>query len=83
MRTLALGMFAAIGIAVAVPAFADDVRVGVGPNGVRVGEHHDRDRDVRVRHVRREHVTVGYGHRNCKTVIIHEHGMTKKIKRCR
>jgi len=81
MRTLALGMFAAIGIAVAVPAFADDVRVGVGPNGVSVGEHHDRD--VRVRHVRREHVTVGYGHRNCKTVIIHEHGMTKKIKRCR
>jgi hypothetical protein len=29
-------------------------------------------------------VTVGVGHHErCKVVIIHSHGMTKKIRRCR
>ena len=79
MRTLSFGIVAAVGIAVAAPAFADEVRVGVGPVGVGI-EHHDRDRDRIVRH---RDVTVGYGHRDCKTVIIHKDGMTKKIRRCR
>jgi hypothetical protein len=84
MRALAFGILTVVGIAVAAPAFADDVRVGVGSGGVSV-EHRDRDRDdVRVRHIRRD-VTVGMGHRDrvCKTVIIHRDGMTKKIRRCR
>ena len=84
MRAIAFGILTVVGIAVAAPAFADDVRVGVGSGGVAI-EHRDRDRDdVRVRHVRRE-VTVGMGHRDrvCKTVVIHSHGMTKKIRRCR
>ena len=82
MRTLALGLFAAAGIALAIPANAQGVYVGAGPNGVGVGvgvvDHHDRDW-----HRRHDHITVGVGHRDCKTVIIHEHGMTKKIRRCR
>jgi hypothetical protein len=85
MRALAFGILATVGIAMAVPAYADDVRVGVDANGVGVGVHHrDRDRDVRVRHVRRD-VTVGMGHRDrvCKTIVIHNHGVTKKIRRCR
>ena len=84
MRALAFGIIATVGIAMAVPAYADDVRVGVGVGGAAVGVHHDRDRDVRVRHVRRD-VTVGIGHRDrvCKTIVIHNHGVTKKIRRCR
>ena len=78
MRTIALGMLAAVGIAMAIPANADEVRVGVDPVGVSVGEHH-HDRAWRHRH---EHVTVGVAHRDCKTVIIHRDGMTKKIRRC-
>jgi hypothetical protein len=83
MRALAFGIIATVGIAMAVPAFADDVRVGVGVGGAAVGVHHDRD-NVRVRHVRRD-VTVGVGHRDrvCKTIVIHNHGVTKKIRRCR
>jgi len=86
MRALAFGILATVAIGMAVPAYADDVRVGVGPNGVSLGEHHDRDRDrdVRVRHVRRD-VTVGVGHRErmCRTIVVHRHGMTKRIRRCR
>ena len=38
---------AAVVVAIATPAFADDVGVRVGPvgAGVTVGEPHDRDRD--------------------------------------
>jgi hypothetical protein len=79
MRTIALGMLAAIGIAMAVPANADEVRVGVGPVGVSVGDHDHHDRAWRHRH---ERITVGAAHRDCKTVIIHKEGMTKKIRRC-
>ena len=37
--------------ALATPAFADEVGVGVGPAGVTVGSHRDYDRD-------RDHTTV-------------------------
>lgn len=84
MRAVAVGILTVVGFAVAAPAFADDVRVGVGAGGAGVAvEHRDHDRDhFRDRHVRRD-VTVGFGHRDCKTVIIHRDGMTKKIRRCR
>jgi len=31
---------------------------------------------------REDRVVVREGHRHCKTVIIHEHGLTKKIRHC-
>jgi hypothetical protein len=87
MRALPLGILAIVGVAVAAPAFADDVRIGIGTHGAGVAvEHRDHDRDhFRDRHVRvRRDVTVGVGHReHCKVVIIHKGGVTKKIRRCR
>jgi len=85
MRAITLGILAAAaGIALTAPANAQGVSVGVGPDGVGVGIHdrdHYRDRDYyRDRH---ERVTVGVAHRDCKTVIIHRDGMTRKIRRCR
>jgi len=78
MRTLVIGMIAAAGLAlVAMPANADGVYVGAGPVGVGVGVHRDhdwrRDRDetVIVRH-----------HRHCRTTIIHDGNVTKKVRRC-
>lgn len=79
MRTLVIGMLAATGIALAaVPANADGVYVGAGPVGVGVGVHRDHD----WRRDRDETVVVHRNHRHCRTTIIHEHGMTKKIRRC-
>lgn len=81
MRLLTIALFTAAGLAVAVPAFAEDVYVGgrVGGVGVGVdvgsGRHHDRTV------VRREY-REGYAAARCKTVIIHEGNVTKKIKRC-
>ena len=79
MRTLVIGMLAAAGIALAMPANAEGVYVGAGPVGVGIGVHRDhdwrRDRDETVI-VHRQH------RRHCRTTIIHEHGYTKRIRRC-
>jgi hypothetical protein len=81
MRTIAIGILAAAGLALSAPAFADSVSIGVGGSGVGVHEHEGyrdhgyRDRaQVVVRE--REHA------RHCKVTIVHRDGMTKKIKRC-
>jgi len=76
MRTLAIGLLAAAGLALAIPAHADDVSVGTSVRGPSVG--------IGVREHAREHVTVGVGERerHCKVVIVKREGMTKKIKRC-
>jgi hypothetical protein len=88
MRSLTIGLLAAVGIAMAIPASAQSVSVGVS-----AGEHRDRDRvefrhrdrdrvEFRERH-RHDRVTVGLGERrHCRVTIIHRDGMTKKIKRC-
>ena len=73
MRALTIGLLTAAGIAIALPAYAEDVHVGVGPAGVGVGVR-DHDRDYR-HHYARE--------RDCRITIIHEGGVTKRIKRCR
>jgi hypothetical protein len=79
MRALTVGLLTAIGIAMAVPAYAEDAYIGVGPRGVGVGVrdhdyYRDRDRDWRHHYAR--------GH-DCRVTIIHEDGMTKRIRRCR
>ena len=68
-------------VAVAVPAFAQDVYVGAGRHGVGVGiDVAPRDRVYTER--RRVYVDdEARGH--CRTVIIHRDGMTKKITKCR
>jgi hypothetical protein len=71
-------------MAIAVPAYAEDAYVGVGPNGVGVGvRDHDHDRDWH-RHYARDRDDVVIRHdRDCRTTVIHEGGVTKRIKRCR
>jgi hypothetical protein len=77
MRALTIGLLTAVAIAIVAPAYAEDAYVRVGPGGVGVGvRDHDRDRDRDWRHhYARE--------RDCRITIIHEEGMTKRIKRCR
>jgi len=81
MRTLAIGLLAAAGIAMAIPAQADDVRVGVGLNGVGVGIGH-RDRDWHHHYARERDVVVHREARHCRVTIIHRDGVTRRIKRC-
>ena len=46
MIKYAVAVAAVMGICSAIPAGAEELGVGVGPNGVTVGEvHRDRDRD--------------------------------------
>ena len=79
MRALTIGLLAAAGIAIAVPTHAEDAYIGVGPGGVGVGvRDHDRDRD-RDRDWRHHYAR----DRHCSVTIVHEDGMTKRIKRCR
>ena len=80
MRNLAVGLLVATGLALAVPAYAEDAYVGVGPVGVDVGVHHDRwrndyaqDRDVVVHRDHRRH---------CEVRIVHRYGEERTIRRC-
>jgi len=82
MRALTIGLLAAAGIAIAIPAHAEDAYIGVGPAGVGVGVR-DHDRDYRHHYAReRDDVVVRHG-RDCRMTVIHENGVTKRIKRCR
>ena len=89
MRVLTAALLIAGSVAIAAPASAEDVfvggRVGGVGVGVDVGGHHrdrvyHRDRVITERRVYRDDFARGG---RCKTVIIHDGGMTKKIKRCR
>jgi hypothetical protein len=83
MRTLAIGLIAAAGLALAIPAQADDVHVGVGVNGLHVGVgDRDHHRDWRHHYARERDVIVDRDHRHCRVTVIHKEGMTKRIKRC-
>ena len=88
MRALTIGLLAAVGIAIVVPAHAEDAYIGVGPVGVGVGvrDHdHDRDRDRDWRHhyASDRHDVIIRRDRDCRVTIIHEDGITKRVKRCR
>ncbi len=80
MRAITFGLLAAVGIAIVLPAHAEDAYVGVGPVGVGVRDH---DRDWRHHYARdRDDVVIRHD-RHCRVTVIHEDGMTKRIKRCR
>ena len=85
MRAPAIGLFAAAGLALAIPASAEEFRIGVPGIGVEIGsgnQHRDRDYD---RGYRR---TEGYDRyeavERCRTTIIRaDDGSVRKIRRCR
>jgi hypothetical protein len=84
MRVLALAVLMIGGLAVAAPASAEDTFVGARVGGVGVGvdvgpHHRYRDRVVSERRVYRD----DYARARCKTVIIHDGNVTKRIKKCR
>jgi hypothetical protein len=81
MRVATLGLIAAAAIAIGGSANAQGVYIGAGPAGVGVGVHHDRE--WRRDYDREDRVVVREGRRHCRTVIIREDGMTRRIRRCR
>ncbi len=78
MRSLTIALLSAAAMTIAIPVHAEDAYVGVGPAGVGVGVR-DHDRDWRRD---RDEVVIRH-HRDCRVTIIHEDGMTKRIRRCR
>jgi hypothetical protein len=91
IRVFSIGMMVAAGLAMAVPASAEEVYVGgrAGGVGVDVDSGYHRDRDWRRDHYRtegferREGFARREGFERCRTIIIREHGMVRKIRRCR
>jgi hypothetical protein len=87
MRVIPVALLIAGTLAVAAPASAEDVvvggRVGGVGVGVDIGDHHDgfrhRDRMITERRVYRD----DFARARCRTVIIHEGNLTKKIRKCR
>jgi hypothetical protein len=79
MKLVTLAVLTVGAVAIAAPAMAEDVVVGGRAGGVGVDVHdgyyhrHHHDRVV---------VREGYARAHCKTVIIHDGGIIKKIKRC-
>jgi hypothetical protein len=83
MRMLALGIIAAAGIALAGPAAAQGVYFGAGPGGVGVGVDNYNHGYYRDRDYDRGRIVVRERHRECRTIIVREDGMTRRIRRCR
>ena len=89
MRKLILGVAMAGLVFTAVPAFSQ-VDVEVGPGGVGVGVGRDRDRgyyrDRRYYEDRRDWRRDRYERRRfgerCRTTIIRERGLERRIRRC-
>jgi hypothetical protein len=81
MRKLAIGLLAAAGIALSLPANAEGVYIGAGPVGVGNGYYQDGwrshyaydDDDAVVVRRHRDH---------CRVTVIRRHGEVRKIRRC-
>ena len=84
MRALAIGLVVATGLALAIPASAEELRIGVPGVGVEIGSHRDRDRDdVRIRTDGYERSRGDRGDRCTTTTIRSDDGSVKRIRRCR
>ena len=90
MRKLAIGMLAAVGVALSVPANAQGAYVGVGPVGVGVGVgpgyYDNRYYDGPAYHSRYVQDDDDYAYaperRHCRITIVHDGGEVRKIRRC-
>jgi hypothetical protein len=90
MRTVALGLLAAAGVALAVPASAQGVYVGAGPVGVGVGVgpgyYDDGYYGPRYRGPYRERYTRyddDYAYAGeCRVKVIRHNGHVTRIRRC-
>jgi hypothetical protein len=85
MRIISISLLVAAGLAMAMPASAEDIYVGgrgVGV-GVDVDSGYHRDRDWRSDRYRTEGFDRHDRFERCRTIIIREHGMVRKIRRCR
>jgi hypothetical protein len=81
MRKLAIGLLAATGIALAVPANAEGVWIGAGPVGVGVGigpYAHDDGYVYAPGPVYRDY---GYGD-DCRVTTVYRRGQVTHVRRC-
>lgn len=84
MRTLALGLVAALGVAIAAPAVAEEFYVGGPRVGVEIGDGYRRHHDWREDRYRTEGFYRREGLERCSTTIIRRSdGSVRKIRRCR
>lgn len=82
MRKLAIGLLAATGIAMAMPANAEGVWIGAGPVGVGVGAGpyaYDDGYAYGPRHVYRDY---DHGYGDCRVTTIYRNGHRTQIRRC-
>ena len=82
MRKFAFAIVTAVGVGIAVPAAAEDVYIGAGPNGVGIGVDNGYHRHYRNEYYDSDAVVVREHGRHCKTTIVHRYGETKKVRRC-
>ena len=92
MRKLALGMLAAAGVALSIPANAQGAYVGVGPVGVGVGigpGYYDNGPygyydgpAYHSRYVHDDDYAYVRERRHCRIRIVHDGGEVRKIRRC-
>ena len=82
MKKLAIGLLAAAGIAMSVPANAQGVWVGTGPVGVGVGPswgYYDRGYAPGYRSYAYDN---GYAGRHCRNVRENFNGHIRKVRQC-
>lgn len=80
MRKLAIGLLAAVGIAMALPANAEGVWIGAGPVGVGIGVGpyaYDDGYAYSPGYVYRD-----YGYGDCRVTTVYRHGHRTQIHRC-
>jgi hypothetical protein len=87
MRKLALGILAAAGVALAVPASAQGIWVGAGPVGVGVGVgpgwgYHDGYYGPGYRSYAYDNDGYYVNRRHCRVITERFNGQIRKIRRC-
>ena len=83
MRKLVVGLMAAAGIALSLPANAESVYIGAGPVGVGVGNGYYQDGWRSHYAYDDDDAVVVRRHRDhCRVTVIRRHGEVRKIRRC-
>ena len=83
MRKLTIGLLAAAGISLSLPANAQGVYIGAGPVGVGVGNGYNHDGWRSHYAYDDDDAVVVRRHRDhCRVTIIHRHGEVRRIRNC-